>query len=65
VVSVPKLPASLPTGPARKLVAPAYALYERRLISDLTSAYRNGAQRPRHVAVLCDGNRRWARDSTM
>ncbi|ADG79722.1 Isoprenyl transferase OS=Tsukamurella paurometabola (strain ATCC 8368 / DSM / CCUG 35730 / CIP 100753 / JCM 10117 / KCTC 9821 / NBRC 16120 / NCIMB 702349/ NCTC 13040) OX=521096 GN=Tpau_3135 PE=3 SV=1 [Tsukamurella paurometabola] len=66
MVSAPRLPASLrsvslPTGPARKLVAPAYALYERRLISDLTAAYRDGAQRPRHVAVLCDGNRRWAR----
>ncbi len=61
VVSAPKVPVSLPTGPARKLVAPAYALYERRLISELTNAYRDGAQRPRHVAVLCDGNRRWAR----
>ncbi|BDH56142.1 short-chain Z-isoprenyl diphosphate synthase [Tsukamurella sp. PLM1] len=61
MVSVPKLPVSLPTGQARKLVGPAYALYERRLVGELTAAYRNGAQRPRHVAVLCDGNRRWAR----
>ncbi|WP_461167652.1 isoprenyl transferase [Tsukamurella serpentis] len=51
----------MPTGSARKLVAPVYALYERRLVSELTSSYRDGAQRPRHVAVLCDGNRRWAR----
>ncbi len=61
MVSAPRLPVSLPTGPARKLFSPAYALYERRLVGDLTDAYRDGAQRPRHVAVLCDGNRRWAR----
>ncbi len=61
MVSAPRIPASLPVGPARKLVAPVYALYERRLVGELTDAYREGAQRPRHVAVLCDGNRRWAR----
>ncbi len=61
MVSAPKLPVPLPTDAARKLVSPAYALYERRLVGELTAAYRDGAQRPRHVAVLCDGNRRWAR----
>ncbi len=38
---------------ARDLV---YALYERRLLAEL-----EGAERPRHVGVLLDGNRRWAR----
>jgi short-chain Z-isoprenyl diphosphate synthase len=33
-----------------------YSIYERRLRSDL-----NGLQIPRHVAVMLDGNRRWAR----
>ncbi len=47
MVSAPKLPVSLPTGPARKLFAPAYALYERRLVSELTASYRDGAQRHR------------------
>ncbi|MDG3012328.1 isoprenyl transferase [Rhodococcus sp. D2-41] len=35
-----------------------YRLYERRLRRGL-----EGAQRPRHVAVMCDGNRRWAREN--
>ncbi|HEX6969906.1 MAG TPA: isoprenyl transferase [Micromonosporaceae bacterium] len=38
----------------RKLV---YSLYERRLKADLV-----GKPVPRHVGVMCDGNRRWARD---
>ena len=36
-----------------------YSLYERRLGREL----RNVAERPRHVAVMLDGNRRWARDA--
>jgi short-chain Z-isoprenyl diphosphate synthase len=35
-----------------------YTLYERRLLRQL-----EGAQHPRHVAVMCDGNRRWAREN--
>ncbi|WKK12421.1 isoprenyl transferase [Rhodococcus ruber] len=35
-----------------------YQLYERRLLSKL-----DGAPHPRHVAVMCDGNRRWAREN--
>ncbi|CRK49577.1 Short-chain Z-isoprenyl diphosphate synthase [Rhodococcus sp. RD6.2] len=35
-----------------------YSLYERRLTGQL-----DGMQRPRHVAVMCDGNRRWAREN--
>ncbi len=38
---------------ARDLV---YSLYERRLLAQL-----EGAHRPRHVGVILDGNRRWAR----
>ena len=37
-----------------------YALYERRLSRQLAAA---DAQRPRHVALMLDGNRRWARDA--
>ncbi|MGI8576182.1 MAG: undecaprenyl diphosphate synthase family protein, partial [Egibacteraceae bacterium] len=33
-----------------------YSLYERRLLGQL-----EGAERPRHVGVILDGNRRWAR----
>jgi short-chain Z-isoprenyl diphosphate synthase len=33
-----------------------YGVYERRLVRSLT-----GAPRPRHVGVILDGNRRWAR----
>jgi short-chain Z-isoprenyl diphosphate synthase len=35
-----------------------YALYERRLVAELS---RPGTPRPRHVGVILDGNRRWAR----
>ncbi|TXG92876.1 isoprenyl transferase [Rhodococcus rhodnii] len=35
-----------------------YRLYERRLIRSLA-----GKPRPRHIAVMCDGNRRWAREN--
>ncbi|HEY2950336.1 MAG TPA: isoprenyl transferase [Micromonosporaceae bacterium] len=34
-----------------------YGLYERRL-----NAALQGAPRPRHVGVMCDGNRRWAKE---
>ncbi|HEX5496318.1 MAG TPA: isoprenyl transferase [Mycobacteriales bacterium] len=37
-----------------------YSLYERRLLRRL-----DGRPRPRHVGVMCDGNRRWARASGM
>ncbi|MFD4183715.1 isoprenyl transferase [Rhodococcus sp. NPDC058514] len=35
-----------------------YSIYERRLRRRL-----EGLQHPRHVAVMCDGNRRWAREN--
>ena len=35
-----------------------YRLYERRL-----EAYLSGKMVPRHVGVMCDGNRRWARSA--
>lgn len=35
-----------------------YAVYERRLLRQLGTA-----NRPRHVAVIMDGNRRWAREA--
>jgi short-chain Z-isoprenyl diphosphate synthase len=34
----------------------AYRLYERRLEASLA-----GTAIPKHVGVMCDGNRRWAR----
>jgi short-chain Z-isoprenyl diphosphate synthase len=37
-----------------------YSLYERRISRQLSAA---DAQRPRHVALMLDGNRRWARDA--
>ncbi len=37
----------------------AYGLYERRLASTLE---RSGATVPRHVGVIVDGNRRWAKE---
>jgi short-chain Z-isoprenyl diphosphate synthase len=42
-----------------RLKEPVYRLYEMRLRQDLT---RSKSELPRHIAVLCDGNRRWARD---
>jgi short-chain Z-isoprenyl diphosphate synthase len=36
-----------------------YSVYERKLSRELAGA----AARPRHVAVMLDGNRRWARDA--
>ncbi|HEY5853776.1 MAG TPA: isoprenyl transferase [Aldersonia sp.] len=35
-----------------------YTLYERHLLREI-----EGLQHPRHVAVMCDGNRRWAREN--
>ncbi|MUL66682.1 isoprenyl transferase [Mycobacterium sp. CBMA 234] len=43
-----------------RLKEPAYRLYELRLLQELT---HSKAQLPRHIAVLCDGNRRWAREA--
>ena len=37
-----------------------YALYERRIGRQLAAP---DTQRPRHVALMLDGNRRWARDA--
>ena len=37
-----------------------YRLYELRLRQGLASSK---SELPRHIAVLCDGNRRWARDA--
>ena len=44
----------------RRLKEPAYRLYEMRLRHELSNSK---AALPRHIAVLCDGNRRWARDA--
>ncbi|MCC2314526.1 isoprenyl transferase [Cellulomonas xiejunii] len=41
-----------------RLPHPLYGLYERRLAASL-----HPDQVPRHVGVILDGNRRWARDS--
>ena len=35
-----------------------YGVYERRLLRQL-----DGMAHPRHVGVMCDGNRRWAREA--
>ncbi len=43
-----------------RLKEPAYRIYEMRLRQELA---RSKSQLPRHIAVLCDGNRRWARDA--
>ncbi|WP_099025636.1 (2Z,6E)-farnesyl diphosphate synthase [Mycolicibacterium palauense] len=43
-----------------RLKEPMYRLYEMRLRHEVT---RSRSQLPRHIAVLCDGNRRWARDA--
>lgn len=45
--------------PAR-LKEPLYRLYEMRLRQGLAASR---STLPRHIAVLCDGNRRWARDA--
>ncbi len=42
-----------------RLKEPAYRLYEMRLRQGLA---RQKSELPRHIAVLCDGNRRWARE---
>ncbi|MCP3426790.1 isoprenyl transferase [Rothia sp. AR01] len=39
-----------------KLPKPLYAIYERRLVSSITPE-----RLPRHVGVMVDGNRRWAK----
>ena len=43
-----------------RLKEPMYRLYEMRLRQGLASSK---SDLPRHIAVLCDGNRRWARDA--
>lgn len=43
-----------------RLKEPLYRIYEMRLRQELGAAK---ADLPRHIAVLCDGNRRWARDA--
>ncbi|AHC26975.1 MULTISPECIES: (2Z,6E)-farnesyl diphosphate synthase [Actinomycetes] len=43
-----------------RLKEPAYRLYEMRLRRELA---QSRSELPRHIAVLCDGNRRWARDA--
>jgi short-chain Z-isoprenyl diphosphate synthase len=45
--------------PAR-LKEPMYRVYEMRLRQGLEASK---SDLPRHIAVLCDGNRRWARDA--
>jgi short-chain Z-isoprenyl diphosphate synthase len=42
-----------------RLKEPLYRLYEMRLRQGLE---RSKSELPRHIAVLCDGNRRWARE---
>ena len=43
-----------------RLKEPMYRLYEMRLRQGLAASK---TELPRHIAVLCDGNRRWARDA--
>ena len=43
-----------------RLKEPIYRLYEMRLRQGLAASK---SELPRHIAVLCDGNRRWARDA--
>jgi short-chain Z-isoprenyl diphosphate synthase len=43
-----------------RLKEPLYRLYELRLRQGLAASK---PALPRHIAVLCDGNRRWARDA--
>ena len=40
-----------------RLLTPLYGTYERRLLRSL----RRGGKVPRHIGVILDGNRRWAR----
>jgi len=48
----------LPSWPIRRLVGgPIYRAYEQRLTAQL-----RGLSVPRHVGVILDGNRRWARE---
>jgi len=42
-----------------RLKEPVYRLYEMRLRQGLA---KSKSELPRHIAVLCDGNRRWARE---
>lgn len=44
----------------RSFLLPAllYPLYERRLAREIA-----GLKQPGHVAIMCDGNRRWAREA--
>lgn len=44
----------------RRLKEPMYRLYEMRLRQGLSL---KRSELPRHIAVLCDGNRRWARET--
>lgn len=44
----------------QRLKEPMYRLYELRLRQGLSL---KKSELPRHIAVLCDGNRRWARES--
>jgi short-chain Z-isoprenyl diphosphate synthase len=47
---------------ARSRVADVvYRLYEQRLMRQLRAVTARGAPYPRHVGVILDGNRRWAR----
>jgi short-chain Z-isoprenyl diphosphate synthase len=43
-----------------RLKEPLYRVYELRLKQGLASSK---SELPRHIAVLCDGNRRWARNA--
>jgi short-chain Z-isoprenyl diphosphate synthase len=43
-----------------RLKEPLYRIYELRLRQGLVASK---SELPRHIAVLCDGNRRWARDA--
>src|ERR1700761_6290099 len=44
----------------RRLKEPLYRIYEMRLRQGLAASK---SELPRHIAVLCDGNRRWARSA--
>jgi short-chain Z-isoprenyl diphosphate synthase len=44
----------------RRLKEPLYRVYEMRLRQGLAASR---SELPRHIAVLCDGNRRWARSA--